>query len=209
VKNKAEVHVFAALKEIRTHLPFPLLGIHSDNGTEFINDELFRYCQQEKLTFTRSRPYRKNDNCYVEQKNYSVVRRAVGYYRYQTDHELRLLNELYSSLRFYTNFFQPIMKLKEKIRRGSQVTKRYDCARTPYQRVLESSYASAEDKAFLKIQYQRLNPVVLKQVFERIQHKIMKHLRAKGEEELKNENIAGQPNDFSYKLNEATNVCFR
>jgi len=209
VKNKAEVHVFAALKEIRTHLPFPLLGIHSDNGTEFINDELFRYCQQEKLTFTRSRPYRKNDNCYVEQKNYSVVRRAVGYYRYQTDYERRRLNELYSSLRLYTNFFQPVMKLKEKIRCGSQVTKRYDCARTPYQRVLESSYVSAEDKAFLKIQYQRLNPVALKQTVEQIQHKIMKHLRAKGEEELEIGNNAGQSDNFSYKLNEATNVCFR
>ncbi len=85
VKNKAQVWVFAALKDIRKRLPFPLLGIDSDNGSEFINDELLRYCQQEGLTFTRSRPYRKNDSCFVEQKNYSVVRRAVGYHRYQTE----------------------------------------------------------------------------------------------------------------------------
>src|SRR4029450_8490764 len=136
VRNKAQTWVFAALKEIRQNLPFPLLGIDSDNGSEFINKYLTEYCQKQKLTFTRSRPYRKNDNCFVEQKNYSVVRRAVGYQRYDTEAQLNLLNKLYATLRLYSNFFQPTMKLKSKERVGSKVIKRYDRAQTPYQRVL-------------------------------------------------------------------------
>src|SRR5689334_3412728 len=107
VRNKAQAWVFAALKEMRQKLPFSLLGIDSDNGSKFINKDLLAYCQQQKLSFTRSRPYRKNDNCFVEQKNYSVVRRAVGYARYDTEAQLHLLNELYATLRLYSNFFQP------------------------------------------------------------------------------------------------------
>ena len=84
VKNKAQIWTFKALKGIRKRLPFKLLGIDSDNGSEFINAHLLRFCKQEKITFTRTRPYRKNDNCFVEQKNYLVVRKGVGYYRYET-----------------------------------------------------------------------------------------------------------------------------
>lgn len=123
VKNKAQVWVFAALKKLRKNLPFPLLGLDSDNGGEFINTQLERYCRDQKLTFTRSRPYRKNDNCFVEQKNYSVVRRAVGYGRFDTEEQLQLLNEIYSHLRLYTNFFLPTMKLETKERVGSRVRK--------------------------------------------------------------------------------------
>ena len=144
VRNKAQTWVFAALKEMRQKLPFPLLGIDSDNGSEFINTYLVNYCQQQKLSFTRSRPYRKNDNCFVEQKNYSVVRRAVGYQRYDTELQLRLLNELYAVLRLYSNFFQPTMKLISKERVGSKVTKRYDRAQTPCQRVLAAPQQSGE-----------------------------------------------------------------
>lgn len=138
VRNKAQVWVFEAIKDIRARLPFELLGIDSDNGGEFINNQLLRYCQQQKITFTRSRSLRKNDNCFVEQKNYSVVRRAVGYLRYDTEQELKLLNELYGNLRLYTNYFQPVMKMVDKQREGSQVKKKYDQARTPYERVLAS-----------------------------------------------------------------------
>lgn len=95
VKNKARLHVFAALQQIRTRLPFPLLGIDSYNDSEFINAHLQHYCQDEHITFTRSRPYRRNDNCYVEQKNYSVVRKTVGYYRYDTPRQLAPLNVLH------------------------------------------------------------------------------------------------------------------
>ncbi|HZX14544.1 MAG TPA: transposase, partial [Thermodesulfobacteriota bacterium] len=138
VKNKAQVWVFEALKQIRQRLPFDLLGIDSDNGSEFINDQLYRYCLKEEITFTRARAYRKNDNCYVEQKNWSVVRRALGYLRHDTQQDLEIINQLYAYLRLYTNYFQPVMKLKEKTRIGSRVKKRYDKPKTPYQRVLES-----------------------------------------------------------------------
>lgn len=135
-RNKAQVHVFAALLRIRESLPFPLLGLDSDNGSEFINDQLRRYCEQEGITPTRSRPYRKNDSCYVEQKNWHVVRRTVGYTRYDTAEELRLLNELYAELSLITNFFSPQMKLMAKTREGARVRKHYDRAKTPYQRLL-------------------------------------------------------------------------
>jgi len=108
VKNKAQIWVFTGIKEIKERLPFSILGIDSDNGAEFINAHLIRYCKEHKITFTRSRPYRKNDSCFVEQKNWSVIRRAVGYARYDTDKELSILNELYSYLRLYVNFFQPV-----------------------------------------------------------------------------------------------------
>lgn len=126
VRNKAEKWVSEAIDETKERLPFDLLGIDSDNGGEFINSHLYRYCIQNKITFTRARKYRKNDNCYVEQKNYSVIRKYVGYLRYDTEEELKALKELYKHLRLYINFFQPVMKLKEKKRIGSKVIKRKD-----------------------------------------------------------------------------------
>lgn len=174
VRNKAEKWVFEALKDIRQRLPFPLVGIDSDSGSEFINNHLTRYCKDEKITFTRGRSYRKNDNCYVEQKNYSIVRRAVGYLRYDNEEELLVLNELYRYLRLYTNFFQPTMKLIERIREGSKVTKKYDKAQTPYRRVLASPDVSAQDKQKLKTQYSRLNPAHLKRQITRLQQKLLR-----------------------------------
>jgi hypothetical protein len=174
VRNKAQTWVFAALKEIRQNLPFPLLGIDSDNGSEFINKYLTDYCRQQKLSFTRSRPYRKNDNCFVEQKNYSIVRRAVGYQRYDTQVQLALLNELYATLRLYTNFFQPTMKLKSKERVGSKVIKRYDRAQTPYQRVLDAARVSKAAKQRLRDNYRTLNPAALKRKLMRLQDQLLK-----------------------------------
>jgi hypothetical protein len=172
VRNKAQIWVFDALKDIRKRIPFPLLGIDSDSGGEFINTHLFTYCQKEKITFTRSRPYRKNDSCFVEQKNYSIVRRAVGYLRYDTEEELGTLNALYRHLRLYTNFFQPTMKLIEKTRIGSKVIKKYDKPLTPYRRVLACPDVSAEDKQALKNIYQKLNPAQLKRQITRLQQKL-------------------------------------
>ena len=174
VRNKAQIWVFDALKDIRKRMPFPLLGIDSDSGGEFINNQLLRYCQQEKITFTRSRSYRKNDSCFVEQKNYSIVRRAVGYLRYDTEAELRTLNELYRSLRLYTNFFQPAMKLIEKTRIGSKVIKKYDRAQTPYRRVLACPDVSAADKQALKAFYAKLNPAQLKRQITSLQKELYK-----------------------------------
>jgi len=145
----------------------------SDNGSEFINAHLLRFCKQEKITFTRTRPYRKNDNCFVEQKNYSIVRKAVGYYRYETKKELEILNELYKVLRLYTNFFQPVMKLVEKTRVGSKVIKRYDKSKTPYQRVLDSPYVPREDKERLRAEYDQLNPAELKRELTKLKNRLM------------------------------------
>ena len=174
VRNKAQTWVFEALKNLRENLPFPLLGLDSDNGSEFINKHLAAYCEREQLSFTRSRPYRKNDNCFVEQKNYSVVRRAVGYQRYDTQAQLQLLNELYATLRLYTNFFQPTMKLQSKERVGSKVTKRYDRAQTPYQRVLAAPQIAKAKKDLLRAKYETLNPAGLKRKITRLQERLLK-----------------------------------
>src|SRR6266480_5411228 len=173
LKNKAQVWSFAGLQQIRAKLPFSLLGIDSDNGSEFINESFFTYCQKEKITFTRSRPYRKNDSCFVEQKNYSVVRRAVGYQRCDTDEQLQLLNQLYEPLDLFTNFFQPSMKLQSKERHGARVKKKYDQARTPYQRLLESSFIDEQTKEQLRQRYELLNPAQLKRQIERWQRKLL------------------------------------
>jgi hypothetical protein len=173
VRNKSQVAVFDALLAIRQRLPFDLLGIDSDNGSEFINNQLLRYCLQEKITFTRTRNYRKNDNCFVEQKNYSVVRRNVGYLRHETQQELELLNELYRHLRLYTNFFQPVMKLRSKERDGARVRKKYDLAQTPYRRALASTLVEKKNKVRLKGVYQNLNPAHLKREITRLQNQLL------------------------------------
>lgn len=169
VENKAQIHVFEGLEQLRRQMPFPLLGLDSDNGGEFINAHLARYCQAEQITFTRSRPYKKNDNCYVEQKNYSIVRRTVAYYRYDTPKQLALLNELYGLLRLYTNFFLPVMKLQEKLRTGSKLTRRYDHPQTPYKRLLAHPGIPHEVKDTLTRQYNTLNVVAIKRDLNRLQ----------------------------------------
>ena len=174
VKNKAQIWVFAGIKRIEGRLPFSILGIDSDNGAESINAHLIRYCKEHKITFTRSRPYRKNDSCFVEQKNWSVIRRAVGYARYDTDKELSILNELYSYLRLYVNFFQPVRKLIKKERIGSKVIKRYDEAKTPYRRVLASPGIKEEIKVKLKNQYAMLNPAELKRKITKLQNRLLR-----------------------------------
>lgn len=172
VLNKAQKHVFEALKVIRERLPFPLLGIDSDNGSEFINDELMRYCNSEKLTFTRSRPYRKNDNCHIEQKNWSIVRQNIGYGRFETKESVDILNELYESLRLHTNFFMPCMKLIDKKRNGSRITKHYEKAMSPYRRVLLLEQIENTTKKELTELYDTLNPVELRRKIESLREKL-------------------------------------
>ena len=174
VPNKAQVWVFEAIQTIRQRLPFRLLGLDSDNGSEFINNDLLRYCQKERITFTRARPYRKNDNCYVEQKNYSVVRQTVGYQRFDTAAELMVLKRLYATLRLYTNFCQPTMKLKSKERIGSRVQKSYYAPQTPYQRVLAAAEVTAADKKKLQRQYQNLNPAALKRELDKYRKELFR-----------------------------------
>jgi hypothetical protein len=195
VKNKAQVWVFEALQDIRNRVPFDILGIDSDNGAEFINHQLFRFCTTEQITFTRARSYRKNDNCFVEQKNYSVVRRSVGYGRYDTEAEVTLLNELYGYLRLYTNFFQPVMKLISKTRNGSKVMKKYDTSRTPFQRVLGSPHISEERKARLKKQYTSLNPAALKRAITKLQDKLLKIASSMKQSRIQKNLSAGSDNN--------------
>lgn len=179
-KNKAQKWVFSALEDIAPSLPFPLLGIDSDNGSEFINVHLKRYCEANQITFTRSRPYRKNDSCFVEQKNYTAVGRNVGYMRYDTDAELEILNRLYDVLCPYLNFFSPQMKLVEKTHVVSRVTKRYDEAKTPYARVLENPDVDDVTKRKLKRIYAKLNPAELKREILKLQDRLYKRAVFKG-----------------------------
>jgi hypothetical protein len=154
--------VGGAIHRMLKGLPFPMVEMHTDNGGEFLNDVLYPWCKQHGIRFTRGRAYKKNDQAHVEQKNWSSVRRFVGYDRYATRAAYQELEKLYDSLRLYINFFQPIRKLVAKERVGSKVIKRYDAARTPYQRLLESGVLEEEQKQRLEQTFQRLNPVKLK-----------------------------------------------
>jgi hypothetical protein len=160
--NKTQFAVSQAIGELRQNLPFQLLGLDSDNGSEFINDTLYQYCLSEQITFTRSRPYQKNDQAHVEQKNWSVVRHTVGYDRLETPEDLALLGSIYSDLRLYINFFQPVLKLVAKKRLDGKAIRTYDQAKTPFRRVLSLDSISLGIKARLTDQYLHLNPVALR-----------------------------------------------
>jgi hypothetical protein len=138
-----------------------MLGLDSDNGSEFINQHLYDYCRRNRIAFTRSRPYKKNDSCHVEQKNWSVVRRLIGYDRYNSRAALEVLNRIYELTRLYINFFQPVMKLVSKSRHGAKVYKVYDAAQTPYQRLLRSGVLTEAKRQELATTYYGLNPVLL------------------------------------------------
>ena len=163
VMGKGQLAVQEGITQARQRFPFEWKEAHSDNGTEFINDHLYRYTRKEGIVFSRSRPYKKNDNCLVEQKNWTHVRKLVGYYRYDTKEEQNILDSLYrNELRLFKNFFQPVMKLTEKVREGGKIHRKYDIAKTPYHRILESPNVSEETKKALTRIYQSLNPAQLK-----------------------------------------------
>jgi hypothetical protein len=161
VWGKGQVRVRSAVHRMRQRLPFALLGVDSDNGSEFINQCFYTYCHQEEITFTRSRSYKKNDSCHVEQKNGNVVRRLVGYDRYTSKAAYNCLDRLYHLVRFYLNFFQPTMKLVGKTRHGAKVHKVYETAQTPYQRLLKAGVLTEAKRAELAATYSGLNPVML------------------------------------------------
>jgi hypothetical protein len=162
VRNRARRWTFEALVDVRASLPVALLGIDSDNGGEFINHHLVSWCSEQQLTFTRSRAYEKNDSCYVEQKNWSVIRREVGYGRYDTDEERALIAAIYADLRLYVNYFLPSVKLLAKERNGAKVVKRYDTAATPHQRLVALKALDEEQAARLEEEYLQLNPAALR-----------------------------------------------
>lgn len=172
VWGKGQTRVGGAVDAIKRRLPFPLLGLDTDNGSEFINQALFDYCRRNKITFTRSRPYKKNDQCHVEQKNWTVVRRVVGYDRYSSHAALDLLNELYGHLRLYVNFFQPVLKLVSKERKGAKVRKTYDVAQTPYERLCAAKVLDRAAEAALEKLYQSLNPAKLRRDIDQTLEKL-------------------------------------
>jgi hypothetical protein len=161
VRNKARKWVIAALEEIASIMPFPVLGVDSDNGSEFINHHLLDWCERRQITFTRSRPGNSNDGAHVEQKNWAVVRTVVGYHRYDTTAELALLNEIWALQSQMTNYFLPQQKLISKVRNGAKVTKKYDKATTPHRRAERHDTVSAEDTAILADTYTDLNPAAI------------------------------------------------
>lgn len=163
IMGKSQESTFQSLKQIRQSTPFDWKGLDSDNGSEFINDILYKYCHREKIEFTRSRPSKKNDNAYIEQKNWTHVRKILGYLRYDTFAELSIINDLYrGDLRLYKNFLQPVMKLVSKERIGGSVKRKYDATKTPYQRLMDPGQISEQTRKQLETVYLSLNPAQLK-----------------------------------------------
>jgi hypothetical protein len=172
---RSETEVIRSVECARRILPFKLLGLDTDNGSEFLNKGLFDYCEREEITFTRGRAYKKNDQCYVEQKNGVVVRQLVGYDRFEGSRAYQQLGELYQVIRLYVNFFQPSMKLIFKQRKGSRVRKKYDLAQTPYQRLVSSNILDEEKYRYLNDFYLALDPVQLLKQLEILQDAFWQH----------------------------------
>ena len=168
VLGRGEEAVQRALNEIKEVLPFALLGVDSDNGSEFINWHLKSWCDQKHIQMTRGRPYKKDDNAHVEQKNWTHVRKLLGWERYDTHEAVEVINDLYRhELRLWLNLFLPSVKLVKKMRVGSQVRRVYDAPRTPFERVQASPQADRERVARLQELRTRLDPFQLGKVIER------------------------------------------
>lgn len=158
IPNKAAIHVVEAIKYATALFPFPILGIDSDNGSEFINAHLYGYCLAEKITFTRGRPGNKNDGSHVEQKNWTHVRSLVGYLRFDTPAELELLNKIWDLDHGFTNLLCTQQKLISRERVGAKVIKRHDPAQTPHQRALDAGVLTPARKAALTRTLNALRP---------------------------------------------------
>jgi hypothetical protein len=175
LRRRGQDTVLQAIRAVRPLLPFPLLGLDTDNGGEFINETVITYCAEECLTFTRGRVSRKNDQCFVEQKNGSIVRNLVGYDRLEGEAACSQLTELYRAARLYVNFFQPSMKLRQKSRDGSRVTRQHDRARTPYQRLVDAGVLAPEVASHLAGLFESLDPLLLLRQIHRLQEAVWQH----------------------------------
>lgn len=170
ILNRTQRLTHEGLQSIRKRLPFPLQEIHPDNDSAMINHLIYGYCQAENIRFSRSRPYEKNDNAWVEQKNWTHVRKVVGYLRYDTPAQLKALNDLYRLSSLYKNFFQPSMKLIEKERIGSRLKRKYDHPQTPFQRIMATQQVNEKQKKKLLRLYHSLNPAFLRKEIEQKQN---------------------------------------
>jgi len=162
VWGKHYYRVKDAVRWVAKELPMPLRSFHTDNGGEFLNHLLLPWCRTAGIAMSRGRPHRKNDQAYAEQKNWAIVRRLIGYDRYSSRPAYEELRAFYRVLRLYWNCFQPLRKLVAKVRHGARVTKRYDRAQTPYQRLLASGILTDSQRQVLAAQYGQLNPVALR-----------------------------------------------
>ena len=151
----------ASFDAVRQRLPFRVRELHPDNDSALLNDLLWKYCRQRRIAMSRSRPYEKNDNAWVEQKNWTHVRKVVGYRRFDRLEEQEVMRQLYRALADFQNFFQPVMKLKEKVREGGKVRRVYDEPKTPCQRVLGLATLTLERRKSLQARYETLNPAAL------------------------------------------------
>jgi hypothetical protein len=178
--SKGAAGVLVQIKDVEAELPFDMQGFDCDNGSEFLNWHLLRYFTDHPsvTSFTRSRPYKKNDNAHVEQKNWSHVRQLFGYDRIEDPGLVALMNDLYANeWSLYQNHFIPSMKLREKKRINSKYYKKYDAPRTPYDRVMASEHVSDEEKERLKTVHQALNPFILKKNIEKKLRVIFKKVK--------------------------------
>lgn len=166
IAGRSQQVTHKGLKNIQKRLPFKMTEIHPDNDSGIINNLIYRYCEKEGIKFSRSRPNKKNDNPWVEQKNWTHIRKLVGYLRHDTYLERKVMNELYRENGLYKNFCQSVMKLISKERIGGKIKRKYDVAKTPYLRLLELGKISRRKKDFLKKIYRSTNPAKLKRNIE-------------------------------------------
>lgn len=199
--GRGQIGTFEALKKTRKQMPIPWREIHPDNDTAFINWHLYRYCLKENLLFSRSRPYQKNDNCFVEQKNSTHIRSFLGNLRYDTEYELMIINELYDTLRLYKNFFQPIIKLKEKIREKGRIHRKYELAKTPYQRIIESDWISNEKRKELTNLYLSLNPAKIKRYIDTLTTKLYEVYQEKNKSQKVEMDKKLHPTTVTFNMN--------
>jgi hypothetical protein len=179
IASRSQQATKEGMDNIRRRVPFRILEIHPDNDSGLINELLWRYCKSERIKMSRSRPYKKNDNAWVEQRNWTHVRKMVGYQRFDTTGEMLLLRELYEQLRLYKNFFQPTMKLVEKVREGGKILRRYDQPKTPCERLLASGQLSRRAVHELRRVYSSLNVAELHRKIEDLRDQLFKRAAAK------------------------------
>jgi hypothetical protein len=180
VINEAHRWTHEALKSICSTSPVPLRSLHSDNDSAFINERVQRWCAQQGIRYTRGRPYHSNDTCYIEQKNYNIIRQAVGYLRYESEQEVALVAQLYENLRLLVNYFLPSARLVDKRREGSRIKRIYDRPKSPFRRLLENPAVPTVVKIKLRHGKQNLDPFQLKLHITAIQDQLVELQRRKG-----------------------------
>lgn len=190
---------------VRERVPFRIREIHPDNDSALLNELLWKYCRKRRIALSRSRPYEKNDNAWVEQKNWTHVRKVVGYRRFDREEELAVMRELYRTLAEFQNFFQPVMKLKEKVRKSGKVRRVYDDPKTPYQRLLDSGALRGQQRRSWQARYEALNPAELSRRIQLLRDRLFSLVENKDQPEPRPARRHGP----SIELNRARNQRLR